>query len=70
LTKTHLSRLLIRVVAGEEVVISRAGKPVARLVPYQKPVRKRVLRRGAGEMAVAEDFDTPLPKDILAEIYS
>jgi prevent-host-death family protein len=68
--KTHLSRLLIQVVAGEEIVISRAGKPVARLVPYQKPVRKRVLGRGAGQMAVAEDFDAPLPKDILAEIYS
>jgi len=68
--KTHLSRLLIRVVAGEEIVISKAGKPMARLVPYQKPARKRVLGRGAGKMAVAEDFDAPLPKEILAEIYS
>jgi prevent-host-death family protein len=68
--KTHLSRLLIRVVAGEEIVISKAGKPMARLVPYQKPARKRELGRGAGQMAVAEDFDAPLPKEILAEIYS
>lgn len=68
--KTHLSRLLIRVLAGEEIIISKAGKPMARLVPYQKPARKRVLGRGAGQMAVAEDFDAPLPKEILAEIYS
>jgi prevent-host-death family protein len=68
--KTHLSRLLVRVLAGEEIVISKAGKPMARLVPYQKPARKRVLGRGAGQMAVAEDFDAPLPKEILTEIYS
>ena len=65
--KTHLSRLLIRVVAGEEIVISKAGKPMARLVPYQKPARKRVLGRGAGQMAIAEDFDAPLPEPLQGE---
>jgi prevent-host-death family protein len=68
--KTHLSRLLVRVVAEEEIVISKAVRPMAQLVPYQKPARKRVLGRGAGQMAVAEDFDAPLPKEILAESYS
>ena len=68
--KTHLSRLLVRVVAGEEIVISKAGKPMARLAPYQKPARKRVLGRGQAQMTVAVDFDAPLPKEILAEIYS
>ena len=68
--KTHLSRLLTRVVAAEEIVISKAGKPMALLVPYQKPAKKRVLGRGAGQMTVTEDFDTPLPKEILAKIYS
>jgi len=62
--KTHLSRLLRRVEAGEEVVISRAGKPIARLVP----VARRGLRQlGAdrGLLAVPEDFDAPLPPEVL-----
>ena len=63
--KTHLSRLLARVVAGEEVVISRAGKPVARLVPFQEPLKKRILGRGRGLMTVPKNFNKPLPKEIL-----
>jgi prevent-host-death family protein len=63
--KTHLSRLLAHVVAGEEVVISRAGKPVARLVPFQEPLKKRILGRGRGLMKVPKNFNKPLPKEIL-----
>ena len=55
--KTHLSRLLERVENGEEVIIARAGKPVARLVPYAEPTSPR--RPGAlrGKIEIAEDFD-------------
>ncbi len=63
--KTHLSRLLVRVGAGEEVVIARAGKPVARLAPYQDPAQKRVFGKDAGVLTVPEDFDQPLAKEIL-----
>jgi prevent-host-death family protein len=64
--KTHLSRLLHRVAAGEEIVISRAGKPVARLIPVAAPAQPRALGRHSGEIWIGDDFDAPLPPDILA----
>jgi prevent-host-death family protein len=64
--KTHLSRLLARVAAGEEVLIARAGKPVARLVPVDRPRRRRVPGRDKGKGWIADDFDAPLPPDLLA----
>ncbi len=62
--KTHLSRLVERAEAGEEVVIARAGKPVARLVPFKErrgPRRPGVWR---GKVRIAPDFDE-LPPDLL-----
>lgn len=64
--KTHLSRLLARVEAGEEILISRAGQPVARLVPARRPRGKRRAGRFAGQGWVADDFNAPLPPAILA----
>ncbi len=61
--KTHLSKLVEEVEGGEEVVIARAGKPVARLVPLQRPRRLGLLR---GRLTVPEDFDAPLPEEVLA----
>jgi len=61
--KTHLSRLLERVALGEEVVIAKAGKPVARLVSVGKSKQKRVLGSAAGEFTVPDDFNDPLPKE-------
>lgn len=55
--KTHLSKLLDRVLEGEEVVIGRAGKPVARLVPFGPKRAPRVPGRLAGKIPMAEDFD-------------
>ena len=63
--KTHLSRLLARVAAGEEVVIASAGKPVARLVPWEEPRQRRRLGRDEGLFEVPEDFDAPLPPEVL-----
>jgi len=62
--KTHLSRLLARVAAGEEIVISKAGTPVARLVPFQRSVKKRVPGLDRGKVWIAEDFDATLPPDV------
>lgn len=68
--KTQLSRLLARAEAGEEVVISRAGKPVARLVPIApKRKKKSVLGMDRGKVWIADDFDAPLPPEILDLFY-
>jgi prevent-host-death family protein len=62
--KTHLSRLVERVEAGEEVVIARAGRPVARLVPYQRRRAPRVPGGWEGRVRIRADFDDPLPEFI------
>ena len=64
--KTTLSKLVERAAAGEDVVIARGGKPVARLTQLAAP--KRRIRFGAlkGRIKVAEDFDGPLPPTVLA----
>ncbi|MBI0436138.1 type II toxin-antitoxin system Phd/YefM family antitoxin [Roseomonas sp. KE0001] len=65
--KTHLSRLVDAAAAGEEILIARAGRPVARLVPLQDaPDRpRRRLGRLAGQLTVPVDFDAPLPDAVL-----
>ena len=68
--KTHFSRLLQRVAAGEEVTIARAGVPVARLVAIaQKTPKKRPMGMDRGKIWIAEDFDAPLPDDLLKAFY-
>ena len=66
--KTHFSRLVERAVAGEDVVIAKAGKPVARLVPYVEQRKARVPGRWKGKVEMASDFDE-LPGDVLASFY-
>jgi prevent-host-death family protein len=68
--KTHLSRLLQRVAAGEEVTIARSGVPVARLVPIEpKKEKVRPLGFDRGRIWIADDFDAPLPDDLLKQFY-
>lgn len=67
--KTHLSRLLMRVAAGEEIVIARAGKPVAKLVPVE-PRPQRILGQDEGLFEVPDDFDAPLPPEVLALFHA
>ena len=62
--KTNLSELVERAAAGEEIVIAKAGKPRARLVPVGKVARKRRPGRARGRIRIAADFDAPLPDDI------
>lgn len=63
--KTHFSKLLARVERGHEVVISRAGKPVARLVPHTVGEKAPVFGADRGKLLVPADFDAPLPGDVL-----
>ncbi len=67
--KTHLSRLLEKVEHGEEVTIARAGRPIARLVPLDKPKAQRKPGRLTGKIWVADDFDDPLPDDLLRAFH-
>jgi len=61
--KTNLSRLLERVSAGEEVVIARAGRPIARLLPWKEEKAPRKLGLFAGQIHIHDDFDE-LPNDM------
>ena len=63
--KTHLSRLLEGVAAGGEVVIAKAGKPMARLVPLASTPRTKTLGLLKGRIRVPDDFNAPLPDEIL-----
>lgn len=63
--KTHLSRLLEQVRQGEEVTIAKAGKPVARLVAVHQKPKRRKPGGAKGTLSYAEDFDAPLPDEVL-----
>lgn len=67
--KTHLSRLIARVLQGEEITIAKAGRPVARLVPPIPNQARRVPGTAKGRVRIAADFDAPLPKKLLNEFY-
>lgn len=62
--KTNLSKLLQRVLLGEEVVIAKAGTPIAKLVPIGSERRRFKLGSAKGEFVVPDDFNDPLPKEI------
>lgn len=62
--KTHLSRLLDRAARGEEIIIAKAGRPVAKLVGIARPVRRRELGLARGKIVIHDDFDAPLPEDL------
>ncbi len=68
--KTQFSKLIARVEAGEEIIIARDGTPVARLLAVRQRPPKRIPGRDKGLYTVPEDFDAPLPGDILAEFES
>ena len=64
--KTQLSRLVERAAAGEEIVIAKGGRPLARLVALAHRTAPRELGFLAGRVRVAPDFDAPLPEDLAA----
>jgi len=69
--KTHLSQLVKEAAAGREIIIANAGEPMARLVPLatEEPKPVREPGRLKGQIWIADDFDDPLPPDILAAFY-
>ncbi len=64
--KTHLSRLLEQVAGGDEIIIAKAGKAIARLVPLDASPKKRQLGLLKGKLNVPDDFDAPLADNDLA----
>ena len=67
--KTHLSRLLERVEAGEEITLARAGRPIAKLVPYRARRQPRVAGSLRGKIWIAPDFDAPEVNDEIARDF-
>lgn len=64
--KTKLSRLVDRAAAGEEIVIAKAGKPMVKLVPFPRAQTPRKPGGWEGKVRISEDFDAPLPAELLA----
>jgi prevent-host-death family protein len=62
--ETHLSRLLETVLLGEEIVITRGGRPVAKLVPFERSKAKRKIGSAAALFRVPDDFNEPLPREV------
>lgn len=60
--KTHLSKLLNRVMSGEKIIIAKAGKPIAILSPIDDIPKDRVPGKDAGNVIISSDFDEPLPE--------
>ena len=60
--KTHLSKLLQRVMNGERIIIAKAGKPIAVLSPIEAAPETRIPGNDVGKVMIAPDFDAPLPK--------
>ncbi len=68
--KTHLSRLVDEAGAGEEIIIAKAGRPVARLVPLSPTTRPRKPGAMRGRIRIHADFDAPLPEDLARALGS
>ena len=67
--KTHLSRLIERVEAGEEITLARAGRPVARIVPFERPKAARKPGFWKGKLWLADDWDSPEVNSEIAELF-
>jgi prevent-host-death family protein len=65
--KTHLSRLIEEVAVGNEVIIARNGKPVARLLPIAPRLLPRRPGQWRGKVRIGADFDDPLPSDVAGD---
>ena len=67
--KTHFSKLINQAINGDDIVIARGGKPLVRLVPYTAEADTRKGGQFRGLIKIADDFDEPLPDDILKLFY-
>jgi prevent-host-death family protein len=63
--KTHFSKIINQALNGEEIIVARGGKPLIRLVPYEEEVSIRKGGQFKGLINLSDDFDAPLPEDLL-----
>jgi prevent-host-death family protein len=63
--KTQLSKLIESALAGEEIIIAKAGKPLVKLIPYQENRKPRIPGGWEGKVIISDDFDDELPANIL-----
>jgi prevent-host-death family protein len=68
--KTHFSRIINQVLQGDEIVIARDGKPLVRLIPYSEEANVRRGGQLKGLIEISDDFDAPLPLEILKQFYA
>ncbi|MGF1587795.1 MAG: type II toxin-antitoxin system Phd/YefM family antitoxin [Pleurocapsa sp.] len=64
--KSQLSKLIESALAGEEIIIAKAGKPLVKLIPYQEEQKPRIPGGWEGKVTMADDFDEELPPQLLA----
>jgi len=67
--KTKFSKLINQAIAGEEIIIAKSGNPVAKLVPLETASKDRIPGSAKGKISIAQDFDAPLPDDVLELFY-
>jgi prevent-host-death family protein len=67
--KTHFSKFIKQALKGDEVIIARDGKPLIRLVPYTEEPQIRKGGQFQGLIQMSEDFDAPLPQEVLKQFY-
>lgn len=67
--KTHFSQLINQALAGEKIIIARGNKPLIQLVPYEEEITPRQGGQLKGMMQIADDFDDPLPQELLNLFY-
>jgi prevent-host-death family protein len=67
--KTHLSKCINQALQGDEVIIAKGGKPLIRLIPYTEETQVRRGGQFKGLIQISDDFDAPLPDEILKQFY-
>lgn len=67
--KTHFSKLINQALKGDEVIIARGGKPLIKLIPYTEEPHFRRGGQLKGMIQMSDDFDAPLPDNILKQFY-
>ncbi len=67
--KTHFSKLIEKARFGEEVIVAKTGKPVVKIVPVDAPIKQRQPGSALGMFSMGDDFDDPLPQEMLKAFY-